>query len=337
MAGRFDGWDFERLTAPFRRRLGAKLFAATCAFVLWFFVNAGERETQVLPFPVELTNLPERAVLSSPDRVDTVSVRLNGPGPLLASLDTRRSPIVIDLSRFDVGQDLRIKVRDEMVRVPRGVRILDIEPSRIPLRLERVRRATVPVTLTPTGEPREGYKIEALKATPDKVAVSGPLSLVDRLTALETDPIDLTGLAASTQRTVGLVRADQLTVKPEQVSVEITVAPVMSTREFKRFPVEVRNVDRPFQLKPARVNLTVRGPQRAVQALVLEEGAVYVDGSGYGPGEHDLETEVTLPAGIELVKRDPALVHLEIAEPKPEPRIEPKPEPKPEPKNGVRR
>ena len=150
-----------------------------------------------------------------------------------------------------MGRDLRIKVRDEMVRVPRGVRILDIEPSRIPIRLERVERATVPVTLAPTGEPREGYKVEALKANPEKVAVSGPLSLVDHLTALETEPIDLTGLAASTQRTVGLVRADQLTVKPEQVTVEITVAPVMSTREFKRFPVEVRNVDRPFQLRPA--------------------------------------------------------------------------------------
>jgi len=36
-----------------------------------------------------------------------------------------------------------------------------------------------------------------------------------------------------------------------------------------------------------------------------------------------------LPAGIELVKRDPAVVHLEIAEPKPEP--------KPEAKNGARR
>ena len=34
-------FDVDRLTAPFRRRLGAKLFAATCAFLLWFFVNSG--------------------------------------------------------------------------------------------------------------------------------------------------------------------------------------------------------------------------------------------------------------------------------------------------------
>jgi len=306
--------SLERITAPLRRRLGAKIFATVCAFVLWFFVNAGERETQVMPFPIEFRNLPERAIQTNLDRVDTVNVRLNGPGPLLASLDTKRSPIVLDLSHAEIGTDFRLKVRDEMVRIPRGVRILDIEPSRIPVRLERVKRVSVPVTLAPVGEPRDGYKVQTLKAVPDKVQVSGPASLVDRLTALETEPFDLTDLAASAQRTVGLVRADQLTVKPETVVVEISVAPVVTTREFKRLAVEVRNVDRPFQLKPARVNLTVRGPQRVVQGLTLDEGGVYVDGAGREPGEHIVEAEVTLPAGVEIVKRDPPVIRLEILE-----------------------
>jgi YbbR domain-containing protein len=304
--------NLERFTAPLRHRLGAKLFATVCAFVLWFFVNAGERETQVMPFPIEFRNLPERSIQTNPDRVDTVAVRLNGPGPLLASLDTKRSPIVLDLSHAEIGTDFRLKVRDEMIRIPRGVRILDIEPSRIPVRLERVKRVSVPVTLAPVGEPRDGYKVQTLKAVPDKVQVSGPASLVDRLTALETEPFDLTDLAASAQRTVGLVRADQVSVKPETVVVEISVAPVVTTREFKRLAVEVRNVDRPFQLKPARVNLTVRGPQRVVQSLTLDEGAVYVDGASYEPGEHIVEAEVTLPAGVEVVKRDPPVIRLEI-------------------------
>lgn len=304
----------QRITTALRRNLGAKLFAAACAFVLWFFVNAGERETQVLPFPVELSNLPERSVLTNADRVDMVSVRLNGPGPLLASLDAKRAPIVLDLSNADVGTDLRLKVRDEMVRVPRGVRILDIEPSRIPVRLERVKRTSVPVTLAPVGEPRDGYKVQSLRSAPEKVQVSGPASIVDRLTALETEPVDIADLAASTQKTVGLLRTDQLSVKPETVVVEISIAPIVTTRDFKRLSVVVRNVDRPFQLKPSRVNLTVRGPQRVVQNLTLDESSVYVDGSSYEPGEHMVEAEVALPPGVEIVKRDPLVLRLEILE-----------------------
>ncbi len=323
--------SLERLTTPLRRRLGPKIFATLCAFVLWFFVNAGERETQVLPFPVELRNLPERSMQTNPDKVDIVSVRLNGPGPLLASLDTKRSPIVLDLSRAAIGTDFRLKIRDEMIRVPRGVRILDVEPSRIPIRLERLKRTSVTVTLAPVGEPRDGYTILSLKASPDKIQVSGPASLVDRLTSLETEPFDLTDLAASTQKTVGFVRADQLSVKPETVVVDINVGVVMTTREFKRLPITVRNVDQPFQLRPPRVNLTVKGPQRIVQALTLDEGAVYIDGGSHEPGEHMVEAEVTLPAGVELVKRDPPVIRLEILEPKPAPATTA------EPKNGAKR
>ncbi len=328
----------ERLTAPFRRRLGAKLFATVCAFVLWFFVNAGERETQVMPFPIEMRNMPERSIQTNPDRVDTVSVRLNGPGPLLASLDTKRSPIVLDLSHAEIGTDFRLKIRDEMIRVPRGVRILDIEPSRIPVRLERVKRTSVPVTLAPIGEPRDGYKVQMLKASPEKVQVSGPASLIDRLTALETEPFDLSDLSTSIQKTVGLVRADQLSVKPETVVVDITVVPTVVTREFKRLPVEVRNVDQPFQLRPSRVNLTVRGPQRIVQNLTLDESAVYVDGGSYEPGEHMVEAEVALPAGVELVKRDPPVLRLEILEAKtPQPTKTPQPKKTAQPRNGAKR
>jgi YbbR domain-containing protein len=330
-AERLDRW-----TVPLRRRVGAKVFAAACAFVLWFFVNAGERETLVLPFPIELRHGPERAVLTTAERDDTVSVRLNGPGPLMASLDARRSPIVVDLSKAEIGQDLRLKIRDEMVRVPRGVRILEIEPSRIPVRLERVKRTSVAVNVTTTGEPREGFKVERLQATPAKVLVSGPTSIIDRLTSLDAEPVDLTDLTASTQKTVGLVRTEQLGVKPETVTIDVIVAPIMATREFKRLNVEVRNVDRPFQLKPTRVNLTVRGPQRVVEDLNLDD-AVYVDGGGADPGEHIVVPEVTLPADVEVVKRDPQVIRLEISEPKP---TETKSEPKMEPTkngNGARR
>ena len=78
--------------------------------------------------------------------------------------------------------------------------------------------------------------------------------------------------------------------------------------------------DQPFQLRPPRVNLTLRGPQRIVQNLTLDEGAVYIDGGSYEPGEHMVEAEVTLPPGVEVVKRDPPVIRLEISEPKiPEP------------------
>ncbi len=297
-----------------RRNLWAKLFALGAAFLLWLFVNAGKRETQVVQLPIELRNLPEHTVLANTDRVDSVAVRLNGPGPLLASLDVRRAPVVVDLARVKLGEDVRVKLRDEMMRLPRGVRVLDIEPSRVPIRLEAVRRASVPVSLVRTGEPPEGYRIGTVKITPAKVVVTGPANVVERLQGVDTEPVDLAGLTAGTQRTVGLVRPDQVSLKPERVAVDIDVGQVIVSRELKRVLVAVRNVDRPFQLQPSRVNLTVRGPERAVQGLSLENGSVYVDGATRGIGSHVVQAEVVLPPGVEVVRWDPPDLRLEIRE-----------------------
>jgi len=338
--------DWRRLTAPLRRNTLGKLFALLVAFLMWFFVNAGKRETQVVQFPVEFRNMPGNSALVPRERVDSVSVKLNGPGALLASLDGRRAPVIVDLSTIELGSEVRLKVRDEMIRVPRGVRILDVEPARIPIRLEEIRQATIPVRLVRVGEPADGFKVDTVKLSPANVVVSGPASTIEALQFVETEPFELAGISANVQRAVGVVRGERvLSVTPERVLAQVSVEPVRITRDVKRVQVEVRNADHPFQLRPARVTLTVRGPQRQVQSLDLDPGSVYVDAAQLGVGEHMVEPEVVLPSGIELVKRDPASLSLEIMDKdrdkveKPEKSEKPeKPQTRsPEKKNGARR
>jgi YbbR domain-containing protein len=305
--------DLGTLTAPLRRNVAAKLFAAVFAFVLWFLVNTGERETGVFHFPVELRNLPPDTIMVERNPVDSVAVRLNGPGLLLATLDTRRSPIMLDLAEVRVGAETTLKIREALIRIPRGVRILDIEPSRVPVHLETVEQASLPVVVRRAGEPRDGYRIESVAVRPRTVAVTGPASLVAGLQEVETEPIDLEDLIAPAQRTVALVRGDPLlTLKPDRVTVDVAVQPLVISREFKRVEVEVRHVDRPFQLRPPRVNLTVRGPQAVVKSLTLEPGSVYVEGKEYGQGQHTVVAEVHLPPGVEVVRLQPASLRLEI-------------------------
>jgi hypothetical protein len=49
-----------------------------------------------------------------------------------------------------------------------------------------------------------------------------------------------------------------------------------------------------------------------MDALELHHGAVYIDADGREPGTYDVTPAVDLPAGIELVKQDPAVVTLRV-------------------------
>jgi YbbR domain-containing protein len=296
------GW-----AAVLRRNVGAKVFAAVIGFGLWLFVNAGQREIEEFQFPIEIVNLPENAMVVNNDRRDTVTVKLNGPGPLLASLDPRRLPIRLDLSALPVGPAMRRKIR--------GVRILDVEPSRVPIRLEAMTRRKVPIDLTQMGKPREGYRIREIEIVPREVTVTGPESVVTKLTAIETEPLDLAAVEGAAQRTLSLVRTHPLiNVTPGRVTVNVQMEQILETRKFGRVAVTVRNVDRPFRLRPTHVKLTVRGPQAAVAALTLPEGGVSVDGAGYRPGTHTVEPTAQLPSGVTVVAWEPASVELEIQE-----------------------
>jgi YbbR domain-containing protein len=203
-----------------------------------------------------------------------------------------------------------------MVRVPRGVRILDIEPSRVPVQLEEVRTLSLPVRVARNGGLPDGYRVAGIVVAPESVTVTGPASAVANLEAVETEPLELAGLTTSTRRALGLVRGERLyAITPERVTVQVTVEQVRKTREL-RAAVEVLNVDRPFQLRPPHVNLTVRGPEASVRELNLEAGAVSVDGADLGVGTHTVAVAVVVPAGIELVKTEPDKLSLQILEKK---------------------
>ncbi len=302
--------------APLRRNVGPKLFAAAIAFALWLFVNAGQRETAVFEFPIELTHLPKQSMVVNSDRRDVVSVKLNGPGALLASLDPHRIPIQLDLGDMDVGPAARRKIRNHLIHVPRGVRILDIEPSRIPIRLETIKRRDLPIKLTTSGEPSPGFRVAEIEVVPNEVRVKGPESVVAKLKAIETEPLDLEGISSGSKRSAALVGTDPLlSFAPERAAITIRVEQIIETREIAQFAVMVRNVDRPFRLRPSHVKLTLRGPKIALGALKLPAGSIWVEGATLGPGEHTVATAADLPTGITLSSVEPKTLVLEIQEP----------------------
>lgn len=297
------------------RNWQTKLLSIGFAFGIWLWVNAGEREVQVIYFPLEYAGQPEETALVG-NRVDRVAVHLNGPRTLLAPIETNRRPIVLDLSGVKPNQPTRVKIRDWMVRVPRGVRVMQVEPSKISVTLEPVRRIAVPVQARLKGEVALGYRVDdtALRITPGKVLVSGPESVLKNVRRVETEPIDLTGLDKPFRGRVG-VRAENLTeVQPPAVSVEVAVVPVLQTRVFKQVEVAVKGSSADsYVIEPPHVELKVRGPVRELAALELGQGSVFVRAGDGSEVPRRARVRVKLPRGLELVEVTPRQVTIRSA------------------------
>lgn len=303
----------ESLRGLFLHNAGAKLLALLIAFGLWFFVNTGERDAEMaVQVAVELRDRPPSVMLVSP-RVDFIDLVVSGPRTLLNRIEPQRLSIPLDLTGVRPGPAV-FRVLPEMLDLPRGVTVVRLTPSEVTLDFAAVRRKRVPVHAALAGKPPGNLRVTDTHVAPDSVEAVGPADEVAKVKTAETVPIELGDASAGLlERDVALdVPGEYVSFSASLAHVQVRLSEPERTRAVANVPVVVRPGAWRAAVVPGRVQLTVRGAQSAVDALELHQGAVYIDAAGREPGSYDVTPSVDLPAGIEVVKQEPATVNLRV-------------------------
>jgi YbbR domain-containing protein len=301
--------DLRRLV---QRDPAVKLFALGIAVFLWYSITQTETVDRTLEVPVSLRNLPEGITVATPP-TKPVGVTLRGPRTILDNVDERRMRIQVGLKRLDIG-DNRLDLNGNMLtpELPGSLKVVRFDPPSLTLRADRrvMRRVSVKADLK--GALPLGYTVAESTVTPDMVEVTGPAKIVEGLKELRTEAIDLAGVHETLTRSVLLERSDEgtLTFVPDAVRVTVTLEETMGTREFPKVPVVAAGGK--AELTPDTVDLTIRGPQRLLHNLKLEEGAVHVDVGSLGSGTHMAEVRVEVPDGLKVVARIPERVRVKV-------------------------
>ena len=272
-----------------------KLTALVITFALWFGVTGLSTPTtkrfSVPLIPsiatnVEIVNTPREEVdiVVSGDqrRVDQIS----------------RSDLVATLDLRDVAPgDWVISLSPETVAVtlPQGVKLIEVQPNRIPINLEAVEEKDVDVKVVLSGNLAPGYELYSASALPAKIRVRGPASFVRALESVETDPIDIAG------------RDKDFTARQVPVGVSHQKASVLNTVVDVIFRVGEKRVERTFSIPISAFPLpmvgieektavfTIYGPRTAVQAAIDSDFRIEPSSEAGG------EPRVVLPPELENI------------------------------------
>jgi len=304
--------DRERWRAMLTRDIGLKLISLGVAFGLWAFVNASERDTeQALQVPLELRDIPVAMMITSP-RVDFVDLRVSGPRTLLSRIDRKRLMIPLDLAGLRPGPAV-FRISADALNLPRGVKVVRITPAQITIDIERIVRRTLPVHLQLVGKLPNGLRVVDSRVSPETVEALGPASAVEDLTTPETEPLDLSNAGpGKLERELALPAVSEyVSFSAQRVAAQVQIGEVEIERELRRVPVAVRN-NAHATVDPPVVRVIVRGPKHVVESLELNHGEVYIDAANTAPGRYERTPSVDLPAGIEVVRREPVAVQLRV-------------------------
>lgn len=170
-----------------------KLVALVITFGLWFGVT-GLSTPATKRFTVQLAPNVANNIEITNNAINEVEIVVSGDERKLKTLTGTGLVAALDLTTTQPG-DRVISLTPENVSVdlPLGVKLDEVQPSRIAVRLESVQELELPVKADIEGKPADGFEIYGETVLPQRVKVRGPASFMETLDFVLTDKISIEG------------------------------------------------------------------------------------------------------------------------------------------------
>lgn len=261
-------------------------------------------------FPVEIRQtapLPSGFRMSEPPVIDPQFVTVSGRQELVDNVD--RVEIDVNLSGHSVDfQDTYDLVARNSNGQTQLVTLSDRQAT-VQFKIEQVQQAReYAVTPSLTGSVSAGYVISNITIDPPVVRATASNEILEGITELLLEPIDLGGAMADVTRTVPIQAPPNVTINPAEVQVTVTIQPLLcSTSPASPCATMTVFVSPTFTGLPAgmtigagvyMVEVQLAGPVSALAALSLDDVHAEASLANATPGVVTVQPTVTVPTGI---------------------------------------
>lgn len=245
-----------------------RLVSLGLAIVLWYFVGGEDIVNKNVMVPIEVINLPRDLVISNQYKKE-IEVSVSGPRSLLMDIGKFGISRQVDLARATPGT-MVLENSNDVINVPRGVKVLRIQPRSIILSLDKMIQKKFPVNPVTVGMLAPDFILKEIRMAPDSISITGPQTVLTQFDALRTNPIDINGLREPTQIQIPLeldpVIVELIGATTVTADLDITVETVQ--KKISRLVVEVEKDGVPQRVTPATVSLTVELPVTLIRDKV---------------------------------------------------------------------
>ena len=274
-----------------------KLVALVITLALWLGVS-GLRATTTsrlrnvtlnlqIPNDIEVTNAP----------VQEVDIVISGDKHKIESLNPRDLVVSLDLTDVPAGEKLvQLAPENVTLALPTGVKLEEIQPNKIAVKLENVEERDVFVQAETEGSVADGYEVYSRTILPAKIRVRGPASYVRSLNSISTDKINLTN------------RQEDFTAKQVPVNVLNPNANALDTVADVVFQIGEKRVEKSFIVPvkedkaEKKASVVLYGARSVIEAVHSENLRVELVKSDSGEQSLHLDLPAEIQGQIEVRK-----------------------------------
>jgi YbbR domain-containing protein len=239
-----------------------KFVALLITITLWFGVSGLRTNTTARLKSVALNIKLQNDMELTSASLAEIDLFVTGDKRKVDPLNPRDLVASLDLTQMSPGERIvQLTPSNVVVDLPTGVSLDSVEPTQIPIKLERIIVKDLPIEPNFIGSPRNGLEFYSSETNPKTVRVRGPEGIVDGLTSLSSERIDLRDRSES-------FVVDQLNLTNDNqrvrllvaaVNLKVTIGPKRTSKVFE-LPLAVNGRNRTLVV-------TLYGPSQELKDL----------------------------------------------------------------------
>jgi len=204
----------------FTENLGLKIAAILLSIVLWFFVTSRGQSEISIDVPLELKNMPQGLELVN-HMTKTVNLNIKGQERFIKNVSASNVRVSLDLNKAKRGEGTYYINRED-IKLPRSITVTNINPPSVRVTTEETVSKAVKVVPVIIGEPQKGFYLKSAEVFPDTIVIEGVRSEVAKVSALKTEPLDITGFSETVAQNLRIDTTGR-NIRPKIPDVRVSV------------------------------------------------------------------------------------------------------------------
>jgi YbbR domain-containing protein len=296
---------------------GVKAACVLLAAFFYIFYTLSMQDSRSFTVPLKIES--SGGIAPAGNYPTKVKVTLKGKTEDIATVRESEISAYVDLNYLSKDGTYRLPV---LVNLPKSAMLLEtlevkVSPQEISLKVEEQISGFVSISPLVNGKPAHGFEVKSITLKPDTIEITGPRSMVEHCTRVQTKEISVKNAEVSFEKTVDPeIPGAYLKFKnKEKISATVEIVPVGSTKKISNIQVLFTSLAEDFEIYPK--NLTVSAELKG-NLLELEKysplpGAVSVNCSEItSSGEYELPLKVNFPDKFEIAEISAEKVKFEV-------------------------
>lgn len=273
-----------------KKNLLPKLGSILLAVILWAYISNSKSGDLKFKLPVNISGLESSYVVSKLSH-RAVVVEVRGSIDELKNISSRNLRLSVDLSKGEPGEYRSYRIQYQKIDLNDDFRI-QLYPEEVKILIEKKTARNVVVIPKYTGLPDKGFIAGKIRVSPEYIRITGPMSVVNRISAVYTDEIPMDGKNSSFRLETAVSKLDEEGLEYSLTSVTASV-PVINS-------VETSTLELPVVIRNKKKGLNYRLGTAAVRITVIPAAGTVITPGSYSAYVDAYELPVD---GDELVKK----------------------------------